>query len=313
MKLTLNDIKRVTVGALQIWEDSNGVHFCKMTPNQLKAFSALSQSLYTNACANTGVRLDFWTDSPTLSYTPLMNGKYELKLDGFLTPYVTAKQNQPISLSLGDGKTSHRVTLHLPCHGPEAGIGCVELADGASLTPHTFDRKFLFIGDSITQGWNAKWNTLSYAYQVSDFFNAESIIQGTGGAYYDQSTIEKIDFDPDTVFVAYGTNDSNKFQTVEEIATRCQAFLKKLISLFPDAEIIVITPVWRIDWETPKAFGHLRLVNECIEKTATALGLRVIDGTRMIPADSTFMADNLHPNDLGFSLYAHNLCRALLR
>ena len=38
-----------------------------------------------------------------------------------------------------------------------------------------------------------------------------------------------------------------------------------------------------------------------------------VDGLSLVPPIPEFFADtNLHPNDLGFSLYAENLCRQLL-
>jgi hypothetical protein len=37
----------------------------------------------------------------------------------------------------------------------------------------------------------------------------------------------------------------------------------------------------------------------------------VIDGKKMVPPLPSMTADNLHPNALGFSVYAHNLIKAL--
>ena len=75
----------------------------------------------------------------------------------------------------------------------------------------------LFIGDSITQGWNSYYDTLSYAWRVSLYFNANSIINGIGGAFYEPQTFDVPDFDPDTVIVALGTNDFSKFKTTDEM------------------------------------------------------------------------------------------------
>lgn len=311
MKLQAEQIKRITVGAVEIREEAAGIRFYRMTSRQLAAFEKLSHTLFNNASTTTGVRLDFETTSRYVKYMTLTNGKYEVKIDGLLSTTLTATKESEITLTLPEDGKPHRVTLHMPSHGAPGGLAYVALEDGADLQPHVFDRKFLFLGDSITQGWNAQLDTLSFAYQVSEHFNAESIIQGTGGAYYDVSTLDKLDFAPDTVFVAYGTNDTNKFATLEEIAARCRAYLEKLITLYPRTAIRVITPIWRVTYDDPKPFGHVRLVGECIREEASALGLSVIDGITLVPKNELFMVDNLHPNDLGFSIYAHNLIRAL--
>lgn len=310
MKLSFDEIKSITVGAVKVSESETGFHFAKMTDAQLAAFKALSATLFTNASTTTGVRLDFVTTSHYVSYMTLTDGKYEVKIDGLLSPIQTAEAKKEITLELPDDGRPHRVTLHLPSHG-KGGLAFLALEDGATFTPHRFDRKFLFLGDSITQGWNAELDTLSYAYLVSDHFNAESIIQGTGGAYYDADTLDRTDFEPDTVFVAYGTNDANKFKTLVEIAARAAAYLKKAVSLYPSAKICVITPVWRVTYDTPMPYGHVKQVAAAIEAVAADLGLSVIRGIDLIPHCELFMADNLHPNALGFCQYAHNLIRAL--
>ena len=312
MRFTLSDMQKVTVGAVRLWEEQDGFHFSAMTEKQLAAFLKLSAELHTNAAATTGVRLDFETDSAYLAYASLTDAKYEVKVDGMLVAtHTTPGEEQRISLP-ADGAT-HRVELFLPAHGVPGALAFVELADGATFTRHAYDRKFLLIGDSITQGYNAQFDCLSYANRLCDHYNAESIIQGTGGAYYDITTLEKLDFTPDTVFVAYGTNDANKFMTLEEIEARCRAYLTALIPMYEGARLFVITPPWRMNEADLKPFGHVSLVAERIAKVATELGLTVIDGMKMIPKNEVFMADRYHPNMMGFAEYAHNLIKALTK
>ena len=310
MVLSLEQIKSVTVGALRIFPVENGISFSKMTAAQEAAFLNIGNQ---NALATTGVRLDFWTNSPTLSYTTLTDGKYELHIDGLLSTCQRAKKGESVSVALPTDGMEHRITLHLPSHGEAGGFSAVVLSDGATLRRHRFDHKILFVGDSITQGWNAALDTLSYAYLVSDALNAESVIQGTGGACFDAPTLCEMDFAPDCVVIAYGTNDSNRDKSADcsEIVADCTAFLKKAIDLFPHARINVITPPWRTDMEVPKPYGSLRRVNETVAEVARSLNLHVIDGLSMYPADERFMADALHPNDLGFCVYAHNLLKNL--
>jgi len=76
---------------------------------------------------------------------------------------------------------------------------------------------------------------------------------------------------------------------------------------------VVITPIWRQDQDVVRAYGHVRCVAECIASVATSLGIEVIDGLTLVPHVKHLFVDNVHPNDLGFALYAHNLIKALER
>ena len=45
---------------------------------------------------------------------------------------------------------------------------------------------------------------------------------------------------------------------------------------------------------------------------AKSYGFDIVDGYKIIPANCDFYADDLHPNDLGFSTYAQNLIKELI-
>ena len=312
MKLSFDTIKSITVGAVRIWEKDECIHFSKMTEGQISAYKALSDTLFGTASSTTGIRFDFHTDSSYVKFVCANAGKYEVKIDGVLKERIMAESGVEYTVLLPTDASSHRVTLHLPSHGRGA-IQSLEIEDGKSLKRHVFDTKMLFIGDSITQGWNSHFDTLSYAYQVSDHFNAESIIQGAGGAYYHRTTLEKLDFEPDTVFVAYGTNDSFRVREMPDFASLVYDCLSMVKDFYPYAKIYVITPIWRTDYNEPKPYGHVKAIADCIEEEAHKLSLEVICGMDMIPPFDNFMDDSLHPNDLGFSIYAHNLIKYLTK
>ena len=313
MKLTLKQIQEITVGAVRVWEEADGIHFSKMTPGQQDAFNSLYPRFAPNGKATSGIRLDFETDASFIQYVPLTSGKYELKIDGLLTEHIKADAEQAARYTFSDTSKKHRVTLHLPSHGVGGAIRSFELSAGASFKRHPFDRKFLFIGDSITQGWNSDIDTLSYAYLVSDHFNAESVIQGIGGAHYDARTLEKLNFDPDTVFVAYGTNDVSAIPTMDELSGNCAKFLEKVKVFYPDARIYVITPPWIINEDKVFSCGTIADVRTTIRSCAETLGLNVVDGKAMIPPLPSLFIDNVHPNAIGFAFYGHNLIKELTK
>jgi len=155
MKLSFDSIKKITVGAVQIWEESNGVHFCKCTKKQLDAWYALDPVLGRNASATTGIRIDFHTNSSAFAFTAPIGNKFEIYINDVLKYVIREKDMNDRSFKINLEKSDldeNRITLILPSHDDAAVISSIELDDGASITPHCFDCKMLFIGDSITQG-----------------------------------------------------------------------------------------------------------------------------------------------------------------
>ena len=312
MKLGFDTIKEITVGAARICREGESIAFFKMTERQLEVYRTSFERFYNNACNTTGVRLDFWTDSDFFAFLPTSRGKYEAKLDGRLVLFGVQEADAECRFDLPKDGVMHRVTLYLPCHGVGGRLGYVELSDGACWKRATFDTKMLFIGDSITQGWNSEWDTGSYALLVSDHFNAESMVWGVGGACYEPETVGCVDdFAPDTVIVAYGTNDAGREDILSVLEEKCRGTYEKIKTYYPNARVVVITPIWRLDQEKPRAYGHVSLVSDCIAKTAKEFGFPVIDGLTLIPHAARLFVDNVHPNDLGFAYYAHNLIKAL--
>ena len=313
MRLGFEAVKSITFGAVSILLEENEIRFFKMTKSQMEAYRLLSEGLYNNSKNSTGIRLDFWTDSSYLAFLPATGGKYEVKIDGLLSDFGPREAGKEYRVALPQDGKAHRVTLHLPSHGICASLAYVELSDGAFLTPHTYDTKMLFIGDSITQGWNSEIDSFAYAPLVADHFNAECIVQGVGGARYEPSTVEKLDFSPDTVIVAFGTNDAGDPNILSVLDGRCRETLEKLKNFYPDARIVVITPIWRKDQDVLRAYGHVTLVADCIASVAKSLGITVVDGLTLVPHAEHLFVDCVHPNDLGFAIYAHNLIKVLER
>ena len=311
MRFDLDAIKAITVGALDVFEENGGFSFLKMTEKQSQRFREFSETLYERSLTTTGIRLDFHTDSPYLRFAVLSSGRYEIALDGLLSPdNVIRESGCAYEVALPKDGATHRVTLYLPSHSC-GSLAYLELADGSKCERHIFDRKILFLGDSITQGWNAEYDSLSFAYQTSEILNAESMIQGVGGAFYDAGFVGEIGFSPDSVIVAYGTNDANRVKKLDEFEEICSRYFERVKALYPSSTLYVITPIWRQDYDLPRPYGHVRLISESIARIADSYRAKVIDGMTLMPHLPCMMADVLHPNALGFSLYAKALVQAL--
>jgi lysophospholipase L1-like esterase len=253
--------------------------------------------------------LDFHTDSRTLTLRGFRGGRFEVYLNG--VPHTALNSPDPlrILLSGGDGgEKSTRVTLYFPAH--EAGImGEVALSDGATVTPHVYSQKILFIGDSITQGWAAEHDPLSYAMRISRALDADCVVQGVGGSYYSRTCMGQLPFDPDTVIVAYGTNDCTKRGSLEELEQQAHACLAFLAKTYAGKRIVVISPIWRCDnARLSVPLGDCRAL---LCREAERLGLTYVDGLDLVPHDPALFTDGLHPSDAGFAHYAENLLKYL--
>ena len=318
MKLTLEQVKTITSGALTVWEENGVFRFAKCTQKQVDAWYKLEDILGFRAESTTGVRLDFYTDSVFFAFTPQIKGefeRYEVYVDGLLTYYYTRDDffncvRKEIAL---DGK-EHRITLCLPGHEIGA-LETVEIDDDASLRRHEFDCKILFIGDSITQGWESTWDSLSYAYNVSRFFNADSIIQGIGGSYSHNTVFDtSIAFEPDIVIIAYGTNDWNYYQTIEEGRMHLSKFLDQLVDRYGDKKLFGISPIWRNDYEKDPAMGSFESCCNYVKEEIKNHNMILIEGESLVPPlPEFFIEDILHPNTTGFGIYALNLIAQMQR
>ena len=312
MKLSSNDIRSIAFGAIKVEEKQDGMHFYKCTDKQIDAWSALSETLGARAKTSTGIRLDFHTNSK--SFTFEAKNSFEVYINDLFREKlrmndIGGKATVSICDPLGAELDEARVTLVFPSHS-EGILKSVELDDGAYFTPHKYDTKILFIGDSITQGWDSGYDSLSYAWRVTRFFNAESVIHGVGGGYFHETIFDSIDFDPDAVIVALGTNDFGKNPTLDALRENVVGFMDKVAEEYKEKKIFYISPLWRAVQEKPMGnFAECRQV--CIDE-AVKRGFIHVDGLTLVPPCPVFYADEvLHPNALGFGIYAENLIKEM--
>lgn len=307
MELTLSQLKQFTSGTVSVERIDGAIHFHRFTPRQVESFGKMHPDFYPRSKATAGCRIDFHTDSDMLCLKTAVTGKYEVMINGLPRFRFLAHSAQELTAAIEPGEK--HITIVLPSHS-EGILHSVCVADGASLRPYTYQKRFLFLGDSITQGWDSRWDCLSYAWQVSTYYHADSMILGVGGSYFEAETLENVGFDPDVVFIAYGTNDLFHFSSMNALQNACRTYLGKINAMYPSKKVFCITPLWRRDQVSN--IGTLEEVRKIIATEASQNGFCVIPGEEMVPASSEFFADeDLHPNDLGFSLYASNLIRAI--
>ena len=311
MKLTLEQIRNIAIGSVNVSLLEDGFHFSKCTEKQIAAWYSIKETLGMRAETTTGVCLDFHTNSKSFTFKSSSGDRYDLYIDDVMTNFFvpgSLTMKQTIELDGND----HRITLVFPSHT----VGVLEevsIDDGAYIKPHTYDRRILFVGDSITQGWNTRWDSLSFAHSVSRFFNAESIIQGLGGAVFHESTFdEELSFDAEVVCIAYGTNDWGFYETKEEFRAHVCAYLDKITNKYTNAKIFGISPIWRGDNGAMQPMGSFKECCDIVKEEIKNHNMILVEGEYMVPHSPEFFDDGfLHPNDIGFGIYAQNLMRCM--
>ena len=173
----------------------------------------------------------------------------------------------------------------------------------------------MFFGDSITQGWDSEFDSLSYAQTVSRYFDADSIIQGIGSATFRPSTFdENLNYDADIVIVANGKNDWPCHKDIEKARRLCSEFLDCVTNKYIDKKIFVISPIWRGDKDRNLYIGTFDVCASYIKEETEKHGLILIDGEKLTPHHPDFYCDGyLHPNAIGHCIFAQNLIKEIQR
>lgn len=323
MRLSFDQICEITVGAARVTRRDKDICFYRFTEGQENAYRLASpEDFYLKTFATAGIRLCFQTDSPyvKLQYRMVKAssrafGWFDVYESGVLVAHFGGDTTGPMeaeeTIALADGDKV--VEIYFPWSA--AGmIREMEVADGAYIKPVRKMRTMLAYGDSITQGYDAVYPSLSYMSRLSDMLDAACINKGIGGEKFFPALLDDAEaLSPDLITVAYGTNDWSKRdpQSYEE---NCRGFLRKLTQAYPKAKIFVITPIWRADYDKQTPFGAplseaVRLIDRICGEFP---GIQVIHAGTFTPHLRPFYSDGyLHPNDLGFGFYAQNLHQAL--
>lgn len=331
MKLNLQQIKAITLGATRVEEDQNGYNFYRFTEKQMEIYKPRRETFYRNTFSTSGVCLAFNTNSKSLylsasvlksssqnyfSFDLFVNGEMVDSLNNFENvqfdksygynhmgfPFGDFEKN----FSLCDGEKE--VRIYLPWSAT-AIIKEISLDDGIFLKPVKSKYKMLAFGDSITQGYHSLYPSSKYVTRLANFLDAEEYNKAIGGEiHFPELAKEKDNFTPDFITVAYGTNDWSKCG-YDETKDNCTAFYENLCKSYPDTKIFTITPIWRKDEAEERPFGKFKSVTELIkEVTANFQNVTVITGYDFIPHEEKYFADRrLHPNDEGFLRYFKSL------
>jgi len=309
MELTFDQIVEITRGAVEVRRDRNAIVFHKCTDKQTAVWYEFRRELGDRSLTTTGIRLDFHTDSRSFSFEAVRGKKFDVLIDGVLAHHIHRDCPMTFSCDLPEGDT--RVTVIFPSHHI-GQLASVSIDDGAYIKPHEYSRKILFIGDSISQGWDAKLDSLSFAWRTALHYNADCVMNAIGGAIFLPEANDSIPFEPDTVIVSLGTNDMAARKSIDELGSNADGVFSFLAKEYPDARLVAITPIWRADEDKPRKTGTLEDIRRRIAEIASGYGFEIIEGSPLVPHVPELFADGyLHPNDIGYEYYANALIAAL--
>ena len=311
MDLTLEQIKSVTTGAVNIFQDNDGIHFRRFTDRQLEFFANCSAQFAHRSRCTAGCQLSFYTNSNFLFVEVAAGMKYEVWVDGLPAFFAALEKAQRLPIPRPEGRKHVVITLPNYTEGVLTGI---EIDQGAYVEPYRHSRKFLFLGDSITQGSQSTRDSFCYVYRIARFFDAEIMNLGVGGTYMCAESLEDVGFDPEAVFIAYGTNDYTACNSIKALETACCHYFDKVKQMYPDKKIFYISPLWRADGGMVRKAGTLDDCREVLIRQCMDHSFIHIDGYTLVPHMPFYLNDGyLHPSDLGFSMYSQNLIHFLLQ
>ena len=207
-------------------------------------------------------------------------------------------------------------------------------------------KKILFLGDSITQGLGVENPENIFINRIAAKTGAVCVNFGVSGTkiqnmiyqYENEAKnesfiqrVDRMDDEADIIIVFGGTNDwgegDGEIGAMENRDSHtfygaCHTLFVKLLNKYPNAEIVVLTPLHRRRETFLKADGLRHIENKAIlvdyvntiREVAEYYSLPLLDMwkcSKLQPAveiiKEKFMPDGLHPNDAGHEIIANRI------
>ena len=299
--------------------------FSRFTAEELAYYGDRSGTDFVRSHAPSGIRLDFITDAPEISFTYLLyrdkgfyilHSGFDIWEDGVfganyrIDPGVTDE----ITVSYTRKKTEpSRIQIHFT-------NGSVVLMDkfclGNAVPVEKKEKSILFYGDSLTQSAYIPTPSLSWAHTMAEHMDAEALNRGIGSMIFEAPSLPSApDCVPDMIFIEYGCNDLGKTPDNETGLALADAWMKKICKLYPTAEKFCIPPDFSPRGDCSDAYWN-RMEPYCtgLAEISRLYGIHVIPGKILIPdLPDLFFEDLTHFNEAGSAIFAGNLQYAVGR
>ncbi|MBR2861726.1 MAG: SGNH/GDSL hydrolase family protein [Clostridia bacterium] len=318
MKLTFEQIISATNGIVRTEQSEAGLELHRFTKEQEDFFFKphplfCSDSFYDgyfgkNCRTTAGITLDFISDAKEFK---VEFGNIEFSKNRSITvhlfdlflddEYVKSYDIKEDVIYKSSGK-KHKFSLCFPAFVFPI-ISSVELTDATVFLPQKKSVDVLFLGDSITHGARSLHPSNTYVMRVAKKLNIGIVNQGNSGFVYDAKSVESV-CNPKLVITAYGINDF-RTKNLQMIESETTEYIKKVKDCYKNAKVASILPLWAV-WNArdENLYADKKL---CIKSVYEKYSDFIIDGYDLIPHDSKYFADDVHPNDDGFAFYGENL------
>ena len=155
----------------------------------------------------------------------------------------------------------------------------------------------------------SKFSSYTYVNILSDYFNANTLNHAICGDTFNISNLdEDLTFSPDTIIVAYGTND---WWLGRDVSIVVKQYFDKLKKIYPHTKIYALLPIYRLDAEEKHENVKIPFVKyreKMQEIISEYENVTIVDTIDFVPHFRDFFEDEyLHPNDIGFIKYAEHL------
>lgn len=210
------------------------------------------------------------------------------------------------SRAQSEGSTNTAI-LPVPRTGPATNRQALVL-QRAKEAPGDYD--ILFVGDSITQGWEAAGKNVWQKF----YGQRKCLNVGVGGDRtqhvlwrFEQGQLDGLK--PKVAVLMIGTNNSNKEDNTEaDILEGVQAIVKQMRQRLPETKILLLGIFPRGKTFSPQR-GKILQVNQALAKLEDGKSIFYIDiGSQLIEADGRIapemMRDALHPGERGYEIWA---------
>lgn len=320
-----SELKECITGAVYFKEYNDGLIPYRFTEEKLLSTQNNLRREIRHYGAS-GIKIDFFsvTENLYFKYTAFTEFSsktanynfyfFDVYVDNVLILHQGEKKvsediNGEISIKLKSGEKRITIYLPAPC---SVKISDFSIDKKAYMNRIEYDKKVLFLGDSITHAAYLDFPSLNYVNIISSRLNYNAVNQAIGGDAFDKNhLLHSPDFKPDIIFVAYGTN--NWGDVVPGANKNCREdadeYFSELVKLYSNAEVNVILPIWRKDKDIhPERKFSFNEVSNIIRETAEKYNFNVVDGIDFIPQIEKLYWDGyLHPNEIGFLFYADSL------
>ena len=324
MSVSFDLLQKITCGAIKIAASSGGYYFYRMTECQSQAWLDTSHDRTGKPFASAGMRFEFVTDAASFRIKGMFRcgssrqyAYMDVKVNGIIVQHEgtdNLQENPDFEMTVKlDGK-KNRVAVYLP-NLAQFILHDLDFCDASFVDPVKKDFNMVCWGDSITQGYDAVYPSLSYANSLADKLNAQIYNKAIGAEVFNPAYFNE--FEPlkaDVITIAYGTNDWSKCSE-EHLKKNVPAFLEKITSHYPDAVFYLIAPIWRADANRITDAGTFENARSIIFDICSDFSmLNVIDGMKLVPHETGFFKDRyLHPDDLGFMCMTEKLLEYIKR